>query len=117
MSKKFWGLGNNRAPDSLNKTREAENKDIETRQQKGLNPLTEEQQNRVLSGTTKQGFKNISGLGLEGTGTRVNDKGASTLSSNYQKANAAPVIDISSNSAYRQQMALRKSQQSTRLGG
>jgi hypothetical protein len=116
MSKKFWGKGNIKQPTNLNIEREAENKDIETRQQQGLNPLTEEQQNRVLSEAKEQGFKNISGLGL-GAKTRINDKGASALSSNYQKSNAAPVIDISSNSAYRQQMALRKSQQSTRLGG
>jgi hypothetical protein len=124
MGAKFWGTqsGGNRTAKANEAKISAERDATVSRQQKGLNPLTEDQQQKVLDNSKEQGFKNVYSSGDVGFVSKefsINAglEGAKELSKNYRESSLAPSYDISSNSAYRQQLALRKSQSSTRLGG
>jgi hypothetical protein len=113
-----------------NKKKVKENKfnEISEKQKQGLNPLTEGEISDAEKNTSTQRFREMvfgKDIGI-GTGIRkgnpysmVNIGGGinEDLESRYQRLTANPEYSESTN-AFRSQMALRKSRQtSTRLGG
>lgn len=86
---------------------------IESRQRSGQNPLTDEQM-KNSTGTKSQKFENIATFGLT---QKFKNIATTEAAKNYNAFTNVP-LSTTATSSYMQQMALRKSRQtSTRLGG
>lgn len=105
MGGKFWGAGGSGGRGAANHAeavagiqRKERMTDFATRQAAGLPVLTEEQQQTVTASGKGEGFFSPFKGGVD-----------PTISANkVSPLTAVPQYDLSANSAYRQQMALRK---------